>query len=101
VSTADSGIPKTKAKVTAFSISPDQHSLCTLDELYDLKSNIRVITLKFWSRTSADFAQFNLDQVTHLTNKTGMELDAPMSIEAISNTQFAVSLGNEDVRVWS
>ena len=38
VSTADGGIPKTLAQVTAFAVSPDQTSLCTLDELFDSKT---------------------------------------------------------------
>ena len=61
VSTADGGIPRTKAQVTAFGVSPDQSSLCTLDELFDVNTQIRSVTLRFWSRISADFSQFNLE----------------------------------------
>ena len=61
---------------------------------------MRVVTLRFWSRTSADFSQFNLDQVSHIGTRSGTE-GLPMSIQAISNQSFAVSLGTEEVKVWS
>jgi len=38
VSTSEGGVPKIKSQVTAFSVSPDQHTLCTLDEMYDAKT---------------------------------------------------------------
>lgn len=97
VSTADSGI-QSKAKVTAFAITPDQLSLCTLDELFDERTQIRVVTLKFWNRTSNDFSEFRLEQVTHL-HGTGDCLGH--SIETISNDSFAVTLGNDEVKIWS
>lgn len=61
VATAEGAISQTKAKVMAFSISPNQQNLCTLDQLFDEKTGIRVITLKFWSKTQVDFSSFNLD----------------------------------------
>ena len=100
VSTAEGGIPRTMAQVTAFAVSPDQSTLCTLDELFDSKTQIRSVTLRFWSRVSADFSEFSLEQVTHIGTKTGTQ-GLPMSIVSISNKSFAVSLGNEDVRIWS
>ena len=103
VSTAEGGIPKNKSQVKAFGISPDQQTLCTLDEMADPKTKITVLTLKFWSRKSSDFSDFNLDQVTHLTTKP-MEgettEEVSMSIEPINNMAFAISVGNQDVRIW-
>lgn len=61
VSTAQGIVSHTKAIVKAFSLSADQQTLCTLDELYDRKTRIRVVTLKFWSRSSDDFSDFTLD----------------------------------------
>ena len=58
------------------------------------------MTLRFWRRVSTDFSEFSLEQVTHIGTKTGTE-ELPMSITCISNKSFAVSLGNEDVRIWS
>lgn len=76
--------------------------LCTLDQLFDSKTRINVITLKFWSRCSADFSDFNLDQVTHLSTKSILEAKSDkMSVIALSNNSFAVSHGNEEVRVWT
>ena len=97
VSTADGGI-QSKAQVTAFGVSPDQQSLCTLDELADERTHIKVVTLKFWSRTSEDFSKFKLDQVTHLSATSG---NLRPSIVAISNTAFALSAGTDEVKVWS
>ena len=49
-------------------MTPDLSSLCTLDELYDAYTQIRVLTLRFWSRASDNFADFKLEQVTHLNS---------------------------------
>jgi len=61
-----------------------------------------VITLKFWSRCSADYSDFNLDQVTHLSSKSVLESKSDtMSVVALQNGCFAVSIGNEEVKVWT
>ena len=69
-----------------------------MDELYDSKTCIQVITLKFWSRVSADFSDFKLDQVTHLSSKANI---GKMSVVALSSGSFAVSIGDDEAKIWN
>ena len=94
-----SGKQSSSTNIVAFSLTPDQQKLITLEKLNDQKTLISVLTLKFWSRTTEDLSDFQLDQVSHINSGDRDCLDA--SIAAISNTVVAVSLGQKEVKIWN
>ena len=86
-------------KVTAFCMTPDQQQLATLERLHDPKTQISVLTLKFWNRKTEDLSDFKLVQVSHI-NCGDRDCLEP-SITAISDSVIAVSLGQQEVKIWS